>query len=97
MQRFLEFMPIFNNIYAFANFVGLIGVILILWAYFASQYGLWQPDHTLFLVFNLLGSILLIYSLLYHWNLSSFIIEIVWIAITLFGFSKKLGFSKKTA
>jgi hypothetical protein len=34
---------------------------------------------------NLIGSIMLLYSLLFHWNLSSVLIEIAWITISLIG------------
>lgn len=78
----------FQNIYALSNFLGILGVILVVWAYFASLYDLWKVHDLSYLLFNFFGSWLLIISLIYHWNAASFMIEIVWLAITSFGIFK---------
>jgi hypothetical protein len=72
-----------------SNIIGLIGVCFVLVAYFLSQAGIWASDDTLFLFGNLLGSLCVIVSLVYNWNISSFIIEVAWTIITIYGMVKK--------
>lgn len=69
----------------FSDLIGIIGAIIILVTYFLSQFGNWHSDTLKFLFGNLLGSALLIYSLLYNMNIGSMVIEIVWIAISIAG------------
>ena len=68
-----------------ANILGLIGVGLILVAYFLLQFDRVDAKSILYSVINLLGAILILISLFVHWNLASFVIEIVWILISLYG------------
>ena len=65
--------------------VGTIGVVLVLVAYFFLQNGRWSGHSVIYLVVNLLGSLLITVSLLYTFNLSSFVIEMAWIAISVYG------------
>lgn len=36
-------------------------------------------------VLNLLGALFILYSLIFHWNLASFLIEAAWVLISLIG------------
>ncbi len=68
-----------------ANMIGLIGVGLIVVAYgLISTEKLSHRDKT-YHILNLIGAVLILLSLLVHWNLPSFVIECVWIAISIYG------------
>lgn len=70
---------------AWYDFVGTLGVILILVAYFLLQTERLSGQSVSYSVVNLVGSLLITVSLVYDFNLSSFIIEMAWIAISLYG------------
>ncbi len=69
----------------YSNFIGIVGVSLVLLAYFLLQTNTISNKEIGFSLLNLLGAILILYSLLYHWNLASVIIEIAWIIISIQG------------
>lgn len=66
----------------FTQVLGFLGMICIVLAYYkvTSPKG-WSADSIKFNVVNLVGAVLLIISLCFHFNLGSFLIEIFWIAI----------------
>ena len=71
-----------------SDFVGLAGVSCILAAYFLLQIEKVRGDSAQYLLLNLVGAILLIISLMVTFNLASFVIEICWLGISIFGLSK---------
>jgi predicted membrane protein len=68
--------------------IGFIGMIFIVWAYYILQMGKYTHDSLYYQLLNLVGAILLLISLCVHFNLGSFIIEVFWIIITLYGMYK---------
>lgn len=78
----------YNLITALSDMVGVVGVILILLGYFFVSSGRWKSDYVLYPVLNFVGACLILFSLYFHWNLSSVIIEISWIIISVFGFAR---------
>ena len=68
-----------------ANPIGIVGVIIILIAYFFLSTGKWVADSLVYQVYNFIGAWLILFSLFFHWNLASVIIEIAWIIISLIG------------
>jgi len=74
----------------YSNEIGLCGVIITVVWYFLLQIGKCRSTDLHFSVANIIGSIFLLISLIYHWNLSSVIIEIVWMLISLYGVVKSL-------
>ena len=68
-----------------ANPLGMLGVILILIAYFLLSTSRWSAHTMRFQWANFIGAWLILYSLLFYWNLSSFVIEVAWIIISLVG------------
>ncbi len=70
------------------QWIGFIGMIFIVWAYFILQIGKHNIKSLYYQLLNLLGAILLLISLFVHFNLGSFLIEIFWIGITLYGLYK---------
>lgn len=68
--------------------VGIVGVAMVLATYFLLQSEKIDAKGFLYSFLNFLGALLIVYSLLYNWNLASFIIEIVWVLISLYGLKK---------
>jgi hypothetical protein len=67
------------------DFIGLVGVFLIIFAYLSTQTGRMSSDQLSYPVINLCGSILVMISLLKSWNFPSFVIELAWIIISIMG------------
>jgi hypothetical protein len=65
--------------------VGLAGVALVLLAYFGLQAGKLRGDGVFFQVLNILGAGGIALSLVYDFNLSAMVIELSWIAISVYG------------
>ncbi len=70
------------------NAFGLIGVGLIILAYLLLQAGKMKADEIAYPTLNLIGAILHIISLIKFWNFASLVIEIFWIAISVYGIWK---------
>ncbi len=64
---------------------GLVGTAVVVVAYFANQQRWLSSEDWRFPAANLVGSLLLLGSLLVEWNTPSVIIELFWIAISLYG------------
>lgn len=71
-----------------ADIVGNIGVICFLAAYFLLQNGRVQHTGMLYLGLNLAGALMLLFSLLVHWNLPAFLLEAAWALISMYGIYK---------
>lgn len=69
----------------YSNIVGILGVVLTLAAYYLLNVGKMSPDDKSYLFLNLIGSIMILFSLLFDWNLASFLVEIAWVFISLVG------------
>jgi hypothetical protein len=74
-----------NVFFEISNYVGMVGVIIILIAYFYLSTGKWIADSMRYQMLNMIGAWLILFSLFFHWNLSSVVIEIAWIIISLIG------------
>ena len=72
-----------------ANVIGLFGSALIVTAYAYSNLAQ-QLNLLLFNSINLGGAVLLLISLTVNFNLPSVVLELVWIAIAIFGIGKAL-------
>lgn len=70
------------------QFIGFVGMCFIVGAYMLLQLGKTDANSLIFQSINLIGAVLLIISLLVHFNLGSFLIEVFWIVITLIGMLK---------
>lgn len=70
---------------AWHDIAGLIGVAMVLAAYLLVQTRTMDARQPLYLVINGVGAILVLISLLYAFNLSAFVIQCAWIAISLYG------------
>jgi len=65
--------------------IGSVGTLIVVAAYFATQMRYLNSNDLLFPVANLVGSLLIAYSLTHHFNLASALMEVFWIAISLLG------------
>ncbi len=63
-------------------------MLFVVFAYFSLQIDKYDQNSLKFQFINLFGATLLLISLFVHFNLGSFIIEVVWIIITLYGIYK---------
>lgn len=70
-----------------ANIVGLIGSALFVVAFAYSNMAR-SMNFVLFNALNLIGAILLLYSLSVHFNLAAAVLEICWAIIAAFGLAK---------
>jgi len=86
---------IFEYAYTWSDFVGNIGVILIIVAFYLNVAEKIKSTDRSYNLLNLIGSILLLTSLIYKPNLSNIIIEIIWGGISLMGLYKSY-FSKNS-
>jgi len=68
-----------------ANIIGMIGTSLVVSTYFLLQMEKLDAKGLAYNIWNLIGAILLLISLLVHFNLASFVIELFWIAASLVG------------
>ena len=67
------------------DWVGSLGVLIIVAAYLWLQIGRIAGQNVVFSGANLLGSMLILVSLYFNFNFSAVLIEIFWIVISLFG------------
>lgn len=66
-----------------AHVIGFLGMLCVVLCYYNVTHSKWKHDDFVYNSINLLGAILLIISLCFHFNLGSFVIEIFWIAISI--------------
>ena len=70
--------------------IGMVGVILLIYAYYLLQMEKITIKEVKYSLLNALGSTLIIISLIFSFNLSSFMIESFWLLISLIGIVKHL-------
>jgi hypothetical protein len=71
--------------YQWYDFVGNIGVALILGSYLLLQIDKVDSKSAAYSLCNAIGAVLILVSLYFAFNLSSFVIEIFWLLISLYG------------
>ena len=77
------------------DFLGGVGVFLIVCAYFALQAEKLASNSYGYLCMNLAGALLVIASLCYEFNLSAFLVEAFWVLISLMGLAKRFGWPRQ--
>ena len=75
--------------YGLLDFVGNIGVLLLMIAYLLLQLNK-LSNGLVYSIVNALGAALIVASLLNNFNLSAFIIEVFWILISFVGIVRHL-------
>ncbi|HNC01196.1 MAG TPA: hypothetical protein PLS71_23330, partial [Leptospiraceae bacterium] len=64
-----------------SDIVGIVGVVIILISYILLQFEKIKAKSLSYSIINLVGAVLILYSLFFNWNLASVIIEVFWILI----------------
>lgn len=70
------------------DIIGLTGVGLILLAYFLLQIEKLKSESLVYSLLNLAGAGFILISLVSEWNLPSFVVEIFWLIISIYGVIK---------
>lgn len=84
-----QIFGVFMN-YSVYDFIGNIGVFLIIFSYLLLQTGKIISSDIRYSLMNALGASLVIISLAENFNMSAFVIEAFWVAISLIGILKYL-------
>tara|TARA_R110002049_G_scaffold253595_3_gene428981 strand:+ start:1516 stop:1764 length:249 start_codon:yes stop_codon:yes gene_type:complete len=71
--------------YTWHDFVGNVGVFLLLAAYLLLQLNKLSSNQLSYSILNGVGAIFILISLTYEFNLSAFAIEFFWLLISLVG------------
>jgi hypothetical protein len=69
-----------------ADFIGLIGVAAYLSAYGLLQLGILKVEDDRYALLNGIGAIAILYSLIFDFNLPSFITQAAWLIFTIIGY-----------
>jgi cell division protein FtsW (lipid II flippase) len=73
----------YETLKSMANPVGLIGVVLQLIVYFFLSMNRLSSNTLRYQLCNMLGACCILYSLFFHWNTPSVIVELAWLLISL--------------
>lgn len=74
--------------YAWYDFVGSIGVGLIIFTYILLQTEKIRSDRLIYSALNAFGASLIVFSLFFNFNFSAFIVEFFWVLISIYGIIK---------
>ena len=74
--------------FAWYDFIGSIGVGLISLTYFLLQLERIKSESLIYSLLNGLGAGLIVFSLLYSFNFSAFVVESLWVLISIYGIVK---------
>jgi hypothetical protein len=74
--------------YAWFDFVGTIGVGVIIFTYVLLQLEKISSNSLFYSILNAAGASLIIVSLCFNFNFSAFIVEFFWVLISLYGIVK---------
>ena len=75
-------MEFFHHFY---NVVGITGVVLLLIAYYFLNINRLSSESMTYQLLNMFGALFILFSLLFDWNVSSFLIEVAWVIISAIG------------
>ncbi|HNU68979.1 MAG TPA: hypothetical protein PKG82_07485 [Myxococcota bacterium] len=64
------------------SIVGMVGAAMILLAYLLLQMGRMTTEGLWYTVVNLVGSLMILFSLFFDFNLPALFIEVVWISVS---------------
>lgn len=81
--------------FAWYDIIGSIGVATIILTYVLLQIGRIKSESLLYSVLNGLGAALIVFSLIYSFNFSAFVVESLWVLISIYGIAKYFLKGKK--
>ncbi len=70
------------------DWAGLLGVAMTLVAFYMLQAGRLRGDGLSYQLMNAFGAFAVLLSLLYAFNLSAFVLEGLWLAISIYGIAR---------
>jgi len=76
--------------YAWYDILGTAGVAVIVITYILLQIERIRSEQLIYSLLNALGAAFILISLYYSFNLPSFIVELFWLVISIFGIGKYL-------
>ena len=76
------------NELAFYDYLGVLGVGLILMCYFLLQIGKMRSEQLSYSLVNMLGASLILFSLYFKFNFASVLIEGFWVLISFIGVAR---------
>lgn len=68
-----------------SDLIGIVGVFIIMIVYMLLQLEKMDAKSLSFSLLNAIGALFIIISLLFDWNLASFLMESTWMLISLYG------------
>ncbi len=74
--------------YAWYDFIGSIGVATIILTYILLQTERIKSESLIYSVLNAFGAGLIVFSLVYSFNFAAFVVESLWVLISLYGIGK---------
>ena len=81
--------------FTFYDLIGSIGVGLIILTYILLQTEKIRSENLSYSVLNGLGAGLIVFSLIYNFNFSAFVVESLWVLISIYGIGKYFIKGKK--
>lgn len=81
--------------FTFYDFAGSVGVATIIITYVLLQTGKIRSESLVYSVLNGLGAGLIVFSLVFDFNFSAFVVESLWVLISLYGIGKYFLKGKK--
>lgn len=72
------------------DWVGMIGTLMVLGAFFLLQAGRLHGNGLAYQVLNLLGAAAILVSLWSSFNISVFLLEAAWVAVSVYGIARTL-------
>lgn len=73
------------NIIEVSDVVGLIGVAITLLAYFLLNIHKIKASSFMYPFLNALGSLMILFSIHYAWNIAAWVMEVCWLLVSLYG------------
>ena len=74
--------------YAWYDLIGSIGVVTIILTYVLLQTERIRSEQLVYSLLNGLGAALIVFSLCYSFNFSAFVVESLWVLISIYGIIK---------
>ncbi len=81
--------------YAWYDLIGSVGVVTIILTYVLLQTERIRSEQLIYSLLNGLGAALIVFSLLYSFNFSAFVVESLWVLISIYGVIKYFLKGKK--
>ncbi len=85
----------FDFFESFADYVGMAGVVITLIAYLAISTGKISSDTFKYQGLNSAAGLMLLFSLYFHWNTPTVIMESLWVLISVIGMVRVMRMKRK--